>query len=709
TVSGAGADPASPVGTYVLVPALVDPTGKVGNYAVTLNNGTLTITPASLAVTVANATRAYGDPNPAFNATFSGLRNADNITATFASAGPTAAIGSYPITASLVDPGAKLGNYSLTLTNGTLTVAPAALSVSAANASRLYGDANPVFTGTLTGVKNAENITAAFASAALITSPVGSFAIVPTLADPTSKLGNYTVTSTNGTLLITAAPLNVSSDSASRLYGDPNPAFTGSVTGQKNADIITATFDSAAVATSPVGQYPIVATLADPGSKLTNYTVVSNSGTLTVGPVALTVTAANASRLYGDSNPAFSGTIVGLRNADNITATFTSAPATAAIGVYPITPVLADPTSKLGNYTVTSNNGALTVNAAALSVTAANASRPYGAANPVFAGNIVGIKNADNITATFSSAANTASAVGTYSIIPALLDPTSKLGNYTVTSSNGTLTVTQAQPVVSLAVQAALPNSQLTAQVQNTGPALPTGTVQFFDGGVSLGAPVALAPVGGVAQATLTSALTTGGHSITAAYSGDATYTASTSAPVPVTVGNPPQFGLTGTGGNTSATVAAGKDAVFNISLAPQGFTGTINFTCSGSPSGTTCTVNPNPLTVSSPSANVPVTVTVSGTQNARMKPVGFKVPFLVFAGVLAGLASGFSKKRRKLVLVAMAAFMISGLAACGGGTLQVSNGGGGGGGGSTSSTLTVVGTSGTQSASIKLTLTITH
>jgi hypothetical protein len=152
--------------------------------------------------------------------------------------------------------------------------------------------------------------------------------------------------------------------------------------------------------------------------------------------------------------------------------------------------------------------------------------------------------------------------------------------------------------------------------------------------------------------------------------------------------------------------VTAGKDAVYSISLAPQGFAGTVSFTCSGAPAGTTCTINPNPVTVTATSGNVPITVTISNTQNARLKPVGFRMPLFVFAGVLMGLASGFSKKRRQLVVVLMAAFLITGMVACGGGSLNVSNGGGRG---PTNATVTVTGTSGSQSASINLNLTITH
>ena len=56
-------------------------------------NGSLTITPASLSISANNATRLYGDANPAFTATITGLKNGDQITATFASADAASAVG----------------------------------------------------------------------------------------------------------------------------------------------------------------------------------------------------------------------------------------------------------------------------------------------------------------------------------------------------------------------------------------------------------------------------------------------------------------------------------------------------------------------------------------------------------------------------------------------------------------------------------------
>jgi F0F1-type ATP synthase epsilon subunit len=441
-------DATSAVGSYPIVCSIG--TLSAANYSFAFVNGTLTITPAALTVTADNASRLYGDPNPAFTGTITGIKNGDNITASYSTTATAASpVGTYPITPALVDPTSKLGNYTVTSNNGTLTITPAPLSVVAANATRFYGDPNPVFTGAITGIKNGDNITATYSSVADPTSAPGTYTIVPALSDPTAKLGNYTVTVTNGVLTVNPAPLTVTAANASRVYGDPNPAFTGTISGVKNGDTFGLSFSTVADATSPVGTYPIVPTLTDPNNKLPNYTVTINNGTLTVTPAPLTVTAANATRVYGDPNPAFTGTITGIKNGDNITATYSSVDATAAVGTYPIVPALVDPTNKLGNYTVTSNNGTLTITPAPLTVTAADATRLYGDPNNL-SGTITGIKNGDNITATYSSADATA-AVGSYPIVPTLVDPASKLGNYTVTSSNGTLTVTPAPLTVTVA------------------------------------------------------------------------------------------------------------------------------------------------------------------------------------------------------------------------------------------------------------------
>ncbi|HLX60679.1 MAG TPA: MBG domain-containing protein [Planctomycetota bacterium] len=441
----------SAVANYSIVPTLIDPSNKLSNYSVTSNNGTLTVTQAGLTAVAFNASRAYGAANPTFSGILSGVLNGDNILAAYnTTATPASSIGNYAITPSLLDPDGKQSNYSVTLSNGTLNVTTAPLSVAAANVSRPYGAANPTLTGTITGIQNNDNITATYATSATPQSLIGNYNIVPTLVDPGSKLSNYSVTSTNGTLTVGTAALTVTPTNVSKTYGDAIPVLGGTVSGVQNGDNITASYSTLAAPGSAVGPYSITAMLSDPGNKLPNYAVTLNTGTLTINTAPLSVSADNKSKTYGDPNPAFTGTLSGVVNGDAITASYsTSTTPGSAAGAYSIVPMLNDPGGKLGNYALTSTNGTLTINKAALSVTANNASRTYGAADPIFAGTLTGVVNADNITATYSAGTTAASPVATYPIVPTLVDPGNKLGNYALTSANGTLTITTAALSVS--------------------------------------------------------------------------------------------------------------------------------------------------------------------------------------------------------------------------------------------------------------------
>ena len=158
------------------------------------------------------------------------------------------------------------------------------LVVSAINAGRFYGDPNPAFTGTIRGLKSGDNITVVYTTVANSSSPVGDYTIVPTLVDPDNKLSSYNVIINNGTLTITPAPLSIVADDVTRAVGQPNPTFTGTVTGIKNGDDITAIHDSPATISSEAGTYPIIPTLKDASGNISNYVVSISNGTLTITP-----------------------------------------------------------------------------------------------------------------------------------------------------------------------------------------------------------------------------------------------------------------------------------------------------------------------------------------------------------------------------------------------------------------------------------------
>ena len=103
-----------------------------------------------------------------------------------------------------------------------MTKAP--LSVTAADESKVYGAANPELTGKVVGAKNGDVLTATYTVTAVRESPVGSYDITAKVTG--AALSNYDVTLKGAKLTVTRAPLSVTVDNTTKVYGDENPAFT---------------------------------------------------------------------------------------------------------------------------------------------------------------------------------------------------------------------------------------------------------------------------------------------------------------------------------------------------------------------------------------------------------------------------------------------------------------------------------------------------
>ena len=333
-------------------------------------------------------------------------------------------------------------DYSSATGTVSQVVLRAALTATASNAFRLYGQTNPGFGGTLTGIQNADNITATYATAATNTSPVGTYAIIPTLMDPNGRLPNYTVTTNNGVLTVNKATPTITN----------LPTATAITYGQTLA---SSTLSGWVVSVPGLFGFTTPSAAPDAGTALqsvtftptdtTNYNTVATNVSVTVGQATPLITwSAPASIAYGTG---LSG--VQLDATANVPGSFLYAPAAGTVlsaGTNTLTTVFT-PTNTL-DYSGATGAVSLVVSPVALSVTASNAFRLYGQANPGFGGTLAGIQNADNITATYATVATTASPVGTYAITPTLVDPNGRLPNYTVTTNNGVLTVNKATPTI---------------------------------------------------------------------------------------------------------------------------------------------------------------------------------------------------------------------------------------------------------------------
>jgi hypothetical protein len=100
--------------------------------------------------------------------------------------------------------------------------------------------------------------------------------------------------------------------------------------------------------------------------------------------------------------------------------------------------------AETANYESVSSPVSLDVGRAPLAVRVDPKSKVYGAALPPLSGTLTGVVNNDPITASYVTPATQQSAAGTYAITGTLSDPNHRLGNYDVTNTPATLTVTMA-------------------------------------------------------------------------------------------------------------------------------------------------------------------------------------------------------------------------------------------------------------------------
>ena len=166
----------------------------------------------------------------------------------------------------------------------------------------------------------------------------------------------------------------------------------------------------------------------------------------------------------------------------------------------------------------------------------------------------------------YSPAAGTVLAVGQQTL-SATFTPTDTT-DYTTATATVTLKVVPATPAVTISTSA---NPVFLTYAVTFTASLPayanseTGTMTFYDGATAIGT----ATITGGSATLTTSSLAAGAHSITAVYSGDSNYGPGTSSAVSESIQD---FTLAFAGGGTgSATVPAGGQAVYALTITPQG------------------------------------------------------------------------------------------------------------------------------------------
>lgn len=330
-----------------------------------------TIKAAELTAKVHDASRVYGDNNPAFNISYSGFINGENesVVITKPTATTTATtssnVGTYPISIS----GGVAQNYTLKYETGTLTVTKASLELSVNDATKIYGSENPTFTLNYSGLKNNETKPSwekhpIFSTAADKVSDVGDYKIT---VDCSAT--NYNITKNNsGTLKIIPAQLTIKANDANKTYYEENPSFSYACSGFVNGDNTSSALQAQPTLSTDADQYSYAGTyeIIANGASSSNYNIVYIPGTLTINKRLLFIKVGKFERNYGEENPSFTIEYEGFVGNDSerslsIKPTAkTSATSTSNVGTYPINVSGGDAT----NYKFSYTNGVLTVNKA---------------------------------------------------------------------------------------------------------------------------------------------------------------------------------------------------------------------------------------------------------------------------------------------------------------------------------------------------------
>ncbi len=426
------------------------------NYIITLGgDGTLTVNRATLTITADSKTKVYGAAIPTLTSTMIGLVAGDSPSLIKGLALSTVAQANSGVGTFKITPSSAVGpkNYSIVFVEGTLTITKAALTVSADPKTKTYGAALPALTATFQGLVNGDTATAltglTLTTVATPNSPIGDYAII----GKGLNAPNYDVTYVPGNLKVAKATLKITPNNISKIYGQ-SVAFAGTeftasglVAGDRLDKVKLTTAASAASAL--VGTYNIQPS-QEQGVGLGNYDIVYNAGVLTVNRAALTITADNSKKVYGQANPAFTARYAGFVNGDGPASVFnlkvtSSAGNSSPAGTYPIAPSGAES----ANYVISFVNGQLTVDKAALTIVADNKSRAYGAASPAFTATYQGLILGDTATSvsglSLTSVATSASAVGSYEIVASK----AVSSNYTIAYVSGLLAVTKARLTIS--------------------------------------------------------------------------------------------------------------------------------------------------------------------------------------------------------------------------------------------------------------------
>ncbi|HGJ7722722.1 TPA: MBG domain-containing protein [Pseudomonas aeruginosa] len=351
---------------------------------------------------------------------------------------------------------AQVEMFKTTTTAGDILSRQQTATLTANDATRVYGDVNPTLTATMSGINAIDAYVnsqfndlyqATASTTATQASNVGQYAITGNANGSEYFSQRYQLVRQDGKLTVTPAQLIVSADAKTKVYGDADPTLTYQVSGLKNSDTAAGVLSGnlGRVAGENVGNYGILQ--GGLGLNTANYTLSYVGNDLRITPAQLNVIADAKTKVYGDLDPALTYQVSGLKRGDTAGAVLNggslSRVAGENVGVYGINQ--GDLALNSGNYDLSYQGNNLTITKALLNVIADARTKVYGDADPALTYQVSGLKNGDTAGAVLNGGSLSRVAgenVGVYGINQGGLGLVS--ANYDLSYQGNNLTITKA-------------------------------------------------------------------------------------------------------------------------------------------------------------------------------------------------------------------------------------------------------------------------
>ncbi|MBX9471793.1 MBG domain-containing protein [Microcella sp.] len=436
-------------GTYTATPSSLEFSGTgtseeiAADYVIEYESGTLTVTPREITIAINDAVKIYGDADPAFTVDDSALLDGDSLTGA-AQRDEGEAVGDYTIGSGTLSAGE---NYDVTWTTGTLTINQRAITITATDREKVYGEADPALTWSLTDgtIVEGDTLEGLLQRARGDDVIDGGYAITGVDgAEP-----NYDTTVIPGTFTITPATISIAIDNAEKEFGTDDPTFTYEVTGLLDGDTLSGA--PSRDEGEGRGTWTIRVGTLDAGDNYAIGTVTN--GTLTITPRAIVVGVLDREIDYGQADGAFTPTIieggplVGDDDLTSIVATVESAASPRPVGTYDVSTsdaVIAN--GDAADYAIEYRSGTLTVSQLAITISIADAEKQYLASDPSIDIDDSALLEGDALSG--AATREEGELVGEYDYTQGTLDAGL---NYAVTWQFGALTIVQLPVVIDIA------------------------------------------------------------------------------------------------------------------------------------------------------------------------------------------------------------------------------------------------------------------